>query len=354
MFLTFAFKISDLFMTKILVTGGSGFLGKAIIAELTDPASPINPELIRVFDIKEYSGPERDHIEFFKGDIRDYYCIAEACRNIDIVIHSAAIVDWGTKSTEEVLAVNVTGTENIINACKEMGIKYLVYTSSLDAIFGGKTLLNIDESIGYPDKHPTSYCQSKHLAEKRVLESNNPDLKTCALRPSDIYGEDDPYHIGSLINMAKGGFYIRLGNGKSKSQHVYVRNIAYAHLLAAKALLNGNPVVGGEAYFITDASGSNFFHFFDRIIEGAGYKIWPKNLWLPRWFAMTLGTISEGIALLVRPFKYYNPKLSRFAVTYTCTDFTFNSEKAKNDFGFVPKYNEKEAIERTINFYRKV
>ena len=153
--------------------------------------------------------------------------------------------------------------------------------------------------------------------------------------------------------MAKGGFYIRLGDGKSKSQHVYVRNIAYAHLLAAKALLNGYPAVGGQAYFITDAPGSNFFHFFDRIIEGSGYKIWPKKLWLPRWFAMTLGTISEGIALLVRPVKYYNPKLSRFAVTYTCTDFTFNSEKAKRDFGFVPKYSEGEAFERTVSFYRK-
>jgi nucleoside-diphosphate-sugar epimerase len=340
-------------MTKILITGGSGFLGKALISELTDPASPVKPELIRVLDTKEYSGPERDRIEFFKGDIRDYYGVVDACKNIDLVIHSAAIVDWGTKSTEEVLAVNVNGTENVINACKEVGIKYLVYTSSLDAIFGGEPLVNIDESIAYPEKHPTSYCHSKFLAEKRVLESNGAQLNTCALRPSDIYGENDPYHIGSLINMAKGGFYIRLGDGKSKSQHVYVRNCAFAHILAAKTLLEGNPAVGGSAYFITDGPGSNFFHFFDRIVEGAGYKIWPKKLWLPRPLAMLLGVISEGIALVARPFKYYNPKLSRFAVTYTCTDFTFSSEKAKKDFGFVPKYSEEEAFQRTVRFYRK-
>ena len=187
-----------------------------------------------------------------------------------------------------------------------------------------------------------------------VRESNGTSLKTCSLRPSDIYGENDPYHIGSLLNMAKGGFYIRLGNGKSKSQHTYVGNIAYAHILAAKALMDGNTVVCGNAYLITDGPGTNFFHFFDRIVEGSGYKIWPKNLWLPRPLAMFIGAVSEGIAILVRPVKKYQPKMSRFAVIYTCTDFTFNSEKARKDFGFIPKYIEEEAFKRTVDFYRKV
>ena len=340
-------------MTKILVTGGSGFLGKAIIAELYDPAAPVKADLVRVFDTQEYSGTEKDKIEFIRGDVRNFNSLLDAARDIDVVIHSAAIVDWGTKSAEEVLSVNVKGTENVIRACKEQNIRNLVFTSSLDAIFGGKPLVNIDETITYPEKHPTSYCTSKFLAEKLVLSANDGSLKSCALRPSDIYGENDPYHIGSLLGMVKGGFYIRLGNGRSKSQHVYVRNIAHAHLLAAKALLENNDTVHGNAYFITDGPGSNFFHFFDRIIEGAGYKIRPGNLWLPRWFAMSVGAISEGIALLVRPIKYYNPKMSRFAVTYTCTDFTFSSEKAKKDFGFVPKYSEQEAFERTTAFYRK-
>ena len=151
--------------------------------------------------------------------------------------------------------------------------------------------------------------------------------------------------------MAKGGFYIRLGDGKAKSQHVYVRNIAHAHVLAAHALMNDNEAVCGQTYLITDGPGSNFFKFFDGIVEGAGYRIWPKNLWLPRSFAMFLGAISEGIAFLVRPIKQYTPKLSRFAVTYTCTEFTFSSEKAKRDFGFIPKYSEKEAFERTVKYY---
>jgi nucleoside-diphosphate-sugar epimerase len=339
-------------MTKILVTGGSGFLGKAILDELTGSDSPVKPSFIRVFDMRVDGVHPDSRVEFVRGDIRDFAAVAEACKGIDLVIHSAAIVDWGSFSFEDLYAVNVGGTENILKACTNQHVRHLVFTSSLDAIFGGKPLININESLPYPEEHPTAYCASKFLSEKAVLESNRQDFTTCALRPSDIYGEHDPYHIGSLIAMARGGFYIRLGNGRARSQHVYVRNIAHAHLLAARALLDHNQAVAGNAYLITDGEGTNFFKFFDRIVEGAGYRIRPRNLWLPRPLAMAIGAISECIAFLIRPVKRFTPKMSRFAVTYTCTDFTFSSEKAKKDFGFTPKYSEEQAFRRTVDFYR--
>jgi len=287
------------------------------------------------------------------GDIRNPKDVTEACKGVDIVMHTAAVIDWGTKPKSEVLSINVGGTENIIKACIENNVPNLVYTSSLDAIYRGKPLIDIDESLPYPEKHQTSYCESKYLAEKLVIEANSDKLKTCVLRPSDIYGEEDPYHIGSLIDMAKTGFYIRLGNGKSKCQHVYVGNMAHAHILSAKALMENNKAVLGQVYFITDGPGTNFFKYFDKIIIGIGYKFWPKNLWLPKWISYPMASISEFMALLISPIKKYNPKFSRFAVTYTCTDFTFNSNKAKADFGFIPKYSEEEAIKRTISFYKK-
>jgi hypothetical protein len=90
------------------------------------------------------------------------------------------------------------------------------------------------------------------------------------------------------------------------------------------------------------------------VVIGAGYKIFPKNLWLPKGLAYTIGSISEFIAVLMRPIKKYNPKFSRFAVTYTCTDFTFSAKKAENGFGFKPKYGDRLSLEKTIAFYRKV
>jgi len=338
---------------KILITGGTGFLGKAVVRELISDQALLKAEEIRIYDLNDILDFQDDRLTFIKGDIRDYETLKQACTNIDMVIHTAAIVDWGTKSEEEVLSVNTTGTENVIRACRENGILYLVHTSTLDVVFTGKPLVNIDESLDYPKDHVTMYCKSKTLAEKAVIGANNEQLKTVALRPSDIYGEADPYHMDSLIDMAKGGFYVRLGDGKSKCQHIYVGNMAHALIMAGRALMDGNEKIRGEVYFITDGSGTNFFHFFDRIVEGAGYKIWPKNLWIPRGVAYSMGSMSEAVAFLIRPIKKYYPKFSRFAVTYTCNDFTFSSKKAKEDFGFEPKYSAEKALQRTIDHYRK-
>ena len=338
---------------NILLTGGSGFLGKAIVDELISADSPIPVKELRILDSNNHMGWSDDRIRFIKGDVRDREIVDIATEGVDLVIHSAAIVDWGTKSKETVMSVNLGGTRNLIEAAKSNSVKAFVFTSSLDVLFEGKTLRDVDEDHPYPQKHSTAYCRSKYLAEIEVLNSNAKAFPTAVLRPSDIFGEGDPFHIGSLVDMAKGGFYVRLGNGKTKSQHVYLGNIAYAHLQLSHALLTENTKVPGNSYFITDGPGSNFFHFFDQIVLASGYKIWPENLWIPRIPAYILGAISEIIAVLVRPFKYYNPKMSRFAVTYTCTDYTFTSEKAIRDFGFSIRYNEKEAFQRTIAYWQK-
>lgn len=338
---------------NILITGGSGFLGKRIVEEFRMTDAPLIPGLIRVFDINDYKGEYDGRVEFVKGDIQDYDLLEMACMDIDIVIHAAAIIDWGTKSKEEVLSVNVGGTENVIKACKKTGIKYLVVTSSLDAVFTGNPLVDIDENQPYPETHATIYCESKKLTELAAIHANNENLEVVILRPADIYGEADPYHIDSLIDMVRKGFYVRLGNGRSNCQHVYVGNMAYAHVLVAAALWNGNKKVPGEIYFITDGKGANFFKFFDQVVAGAGYKIFPKNLWLPHGLAYSIGAFSEAVSVLMRPVKKYNPKFSRFAVTYTCTDYTFSAQKAERDFGFIPKYSTKQALANTIAYYAK-
>ena len=337
---------------NILVTGGSGFLGKAIVQEFLLAGSPVQIGVIKVYDLKPFESGSDSRVEYIKGNICHWQDLSQACQGIDIVIHTAAIVDWGTKSPKEVYETNFVGTQNVVKACKENNVPMLVFTSSLDTVITGRPLVNIDESQPYPDKHLNMYCESKCLAEKLVMAENNDSFRTMVLRPSDIWGERDPYHVPPLINMAKSGFYVRIGDGTAQNQHVYVRNMAWAHVLAAKALVERNEKVAGKAYFITDGAGANFFTFFDDIILRSGYKIWPQNLWLPKGFLYALGAMSEYIAFAIRPIKYYVPKLSRFAVMYTTTDFTFTADKARQDFGFSPKYSDEEAMEKTVGYFR--
>ena len=189
---------------NILITGGSGFLGSRIVEEFLTTKSPLKPKTVKVYDKKDFEGPRLEEIVFIKGDIRDYELLELACEDVDIIIHCAAIIDWGTKSRKEVLDVNVKGTENVIKICKKKDIHHLVFTSSLDAVFTGSPLVDIKEDINYPKTYHSVYCESKVLGEKVVLQSRN-DLNVCILRPSDIYGEADPYHIDSLVDMAKKG-----------------------------------------------------------------------------------------------------------------------------------------------------
>ncbi len=337
----------------VLITGGSGFLGKSVVAEIFAEDSVLHPKEVRLLDLVPYTGDYTDRIQFISGDIRDKGTLNKAFNGVDLVIHSAAIIDWGLRDESEVLDVNLRGTENVIRACLDQGVNGLVFTSSLDAVYTGRPLVDIDEDQPYPTGKQNAYCRSKTEGEKLVLKAHGDKLKTCVLRPSDIYGEADPYHIDPLIEMSENGFYMRLGDGSSKCQHVYVGNMAHAHLLAGEALLKGDEHVGGNAYFITDGPGKNFFLFFDEIIRRAGYRIWPKNLWLPKSIAYPLASLTELFALILKPFKKIDVKFNRFAVAYTCNDFTFSAGRAKNDFGYSPKYELEECLNRTAAYYRK-
>ena len=152
---------------NILLTGGAGFLGTAIIFELLDASSPLPLKSLRILDLQVPANNSDDRISFIKGDVTDPDLVLKACDGIDLVIHSAAIVDWGTKSEKEIMGVNYQGTLNVIEACRSCKVKALVFTSSLDVLYDGNPLVNVNEETPYPERHSTSYCESKYLAELR-------------------------------------------------------------------------------------------------------------------------------------------------------------------------------------------
>ncbi len=351
----------------VLVTGGAGYLGRVLVHELLEPHG--NTDLVarrvRVLDRVSFAaaartdhrdylvGPEDPRVEELQGDIRDQDLLRRACEGVDLVFHCASVVDWGHHPLSYLRDVNLEGTRRVVHACREAGVRALVYTSTEDVIFTGAPIRGGDESLPFPSRHVNGYCETKAAAEQFVLRSNGPGLRTTALRPGGIWGEADPFHVSALLQMAQRGAFVRLGDGASRSLQVYVHNVAHAHVLAGRSLLSAEPTAAGKVYFVTDSPAANFFDYFEPVVRGAGGRVLPRWLSVPRGLAYGLGALMDGAAWALRPVIRLTPQLSRFAVTYTCQDFIFSGKRARQELEYEPIFSEAESYARTTDWFRE-
>ena len=162
---------------KALVTGGGGFLGKAIVRLLLTRGDEV-----RSFSRGDYPELVALGVAQFQGDLADPEALFRAAAGCDIIFHVAARAGiWG--SYADFYRANVTGTENVIAACLNHGIGRLVYTGSPSAVFDGRDVEGGDESLPYPDHYEAHYPATKAMAEKLVLAANSSTLATVSLRP---------------------------------------------------------------------------------------------------------------------------------------------------------------------------
>jgi len=261
-----------------------------------------------------------------------------------VVFQTAAAV-WDTKTPKHMYeAVNVQGNRTVVNVCRELGIRRLVYTSTIDVVVDGrKPIVDGDESLPYPKKMPRdAYSRTKIEAERLVLSANGPELATCALRPVGMYGPRDRYHLGNMVAMARKGNRLRLGNGKARFSHVYSENAAHAHSCAALHLFPGSSV-GGQAYFIGDHyPASNFFDFMEPFLEAL--ELPPPRRSIPYPVAYGLACVAEKVAP--------RSNLNRFAVVQTCVDHTYRHDKSERDFGYQPIVSAEDSFSRSLEDLR--
>ncbi|HSI86742.1 MAG TPA: NAD-dependent epimerase/dehydratase family protein, partial [Candidatus Methylacidiphilales bacterium] len=232
-------------MKKVLVTGGGGFLGRAIVQRLVARGDTVR-SLARA-DYPELTGWG---VEVVRGDIEDLDTVERATEGVDIVYHVAAKAGvWGTRAS--FYGPNVHGTDNILQACWKNGITRLVHTSSPSVVFDGRDIEGADESLPYPKKFHAYYPETKALAEKTVLAANGKRLATVSLRPHLIWGPGDNHLIPRILARGKTGGLRRVGRRPNLVDSVYIDNAVDAHILAGERLDIGSPVAG-KAYFITN------------------------------------------------------------------------------------------------------
>ncbi len=337
---------------RVLVTGGSGFVGTNLVSELLDRGYQV-----RSFDRVPSPLPEHPRLQTVVGDITNADDVAGAIGTaqdtVDTVFHTAAIIDLmgGGSVTDEYrersFAVNVGGTENLVHAGQIAGVKRFVYTASNSVVMGGQRISGGDETLPYTARFNDLYTETKVAAEKFVLAQNGVSgMLTCSIRPSGIWGRGDQTMFRKVFeNVIAGLVVVLIGNKNAKLDNSYVHNLIHGFILAGQHLVPGG-TAPGQAYFINDGDPINMFEFSRPVVEACG-RPWPK-IWVSGALVHKAVTVWQRLHFKVG---LTAPPLEPTAVERLYLDNYFSTAKAKRDLGYEPLFTTDEAMAECLPYY---
>lgn len=327
---------------KVLVTGGGGFLGGAIVRRLV-----ARGDTVRTLQRGDYPALAAMGIECVRGDLGDAALVQSAVRGCDAVIHTAAKAGvWGP--FDEYYRANVVGTRNVLAACRAAGVKRLVYTSSPSVVFDGRDEAGIDETAPYPTRYLAHYPRTKAEAERAVLAANGPDLATVALRPHLIWGPGDPHLLPRLVARAQSGKLRLVARDDNLVDSTYVDNAAHAHVLALDALSQADAPhrasCAGRAYFISNGEPLAMAELVNKLLAARGVP--PVTRTISPRLAYAAGAILEGLYKLLR--RRDEPPITRFVARQLSTSHWFDLTAARCDLDYVAEVSLEEGLSRIM------
>ncbi|WP_246028991.1 2-alkyl-3-oxoalkanoate reductase [Parashewanella tropica] len=322
-------------VSHVFVTGAGGFLGFAICQRLVTAGIKVTG-----FARGNYPKLEQLGVTMIQGDLAEPKAVTKAMQGCDMVFHVASKAGvWGSK--ESYFNPNVKGAENVIEACKANGIKYLVYTSTPSVTFDGQDENGIDESAPYAEHYMNFYGLSKSVAEKAVLEANNSDLKTVAIRPHLIWGPEDPHLVPRVLERGKAGRLKLVGKQDKLVDTIYIDNAAYSHILAALKLTDADSKCAGKAYFVSNDEPVTMANMLNQILGCA--QLPPVTKRVPVGVAYAVGAILESVYKLLN--KQEEPFMTRFVAKQLSCSHYYDIGAAKRDLGYQPIVTIAEGME---------
>ncbi len=344
---------------SILVTGGTGFLGRRLVERLLDAGHPV-----AVLGRTPAPDLARRGVRFVRASLDDASAVSAACAGIDTVFHVAAKVGvWGRY--EDFYRTNVLGTRAILAGCQKHGVPRLVYTSTPSVVYNGRDLAGADESLPLTTACPSPYPLTKAIAEREVLAAHSASLCTIALRPHLIWGVGDPHLVPRVLARARAGRLRIIGAGHNCVDMVHVANAVDAHLLAAQSLTSETQAfchplddkipkpsmvdekvchlmddkgarrqpAGGRAFFITNGEPVRLWEWINDLLRALGEP--PVTRHLSLRVATTVGAMCETLwrALPLRG----DPPMTRFIAAELAKDHWFDLTAARRDLGYVPR-----------------
>jgi nucleoside-diphosphate-sugar epimerase len=326
---------------KVLVTGGTGFVGRALVERLVERGDRV------VVLARGQAGTDLPAgAELHRGDVADMSSVGSASRGCGLVFHVAAKAGvWGPR--EEYRLANEVGTANVLEACRRHSIPRLVHTSTPSVVFDGTDMEGVDESVPYAPRFEAAYPETKAAAERAVLAANGPDLATVALRPHLVWGPGDRHLVPRLLARARAGSLALVGDGRNRVDATFVDNAVDAHLAAAERLAPGAPCAG-RAYFVGNGEPMALRDLVDRILAAAGLPAVTRTV--SPGTALLAGAILERLHAWFRPG--VEPRMTRFVAREMATAHWFDLGAAKRDLGWTPRVTTDEGMERLAAWIR--
>ncbi|KAM8977075.1 3 beta-hydroxysteroid dehydrogenase type 7-like [Pelodytes ibericus] len=349
-----------------LVTGGCGYIGEHIVKFLVREEYV---KEVRVFDICETDEIKRLNtdsvtVRLIKGDITDYNQVVKAIEGVHVAIHTAAMMDYlDILPYHKMETINVEGTQNIINACLALDVPYLVYTSSITAAgpnIHSEPMLRGTEETVYTGELLLAYGKTKAQAEKLAQQANGKQtrngnkLTTCVVRPSNLYGEKTPALLDSYKSAKAKKNQINYIEPENVDQnYVYVGNVAWMHVFAARQLQMKSDIMGGQVYYTYDDTPVRqryqllyeLYTGFDPTIQLGSH--------IPYWKMWLIIYVFNIVSFLVKPFWKLKPFMSIDILNLVVTTFSLDTDKAFRHFGYQPKYSYVEAKIRTSKWLKE-
>lgn len=284
---------------KILMTGGTGFLGRHVLRLAREHGHDVTIVSRNPGRVPELA----DQATLVAGDVREGHSLVEtfAAAAPDAVIHAAAIVDH---NEADLLTVNVGGTAEVLAACRAMpSPPRLVYVSS----------------FAVEDPPPTEYSRSKEAAEALIAAQD--DVPWVILRPTLIYGPDDGGTTPALVEALSGGVHVLPGGGAARISPVHVDDVAAAMIAAVE-----RDGVTGKRYRLGSADGISVRAYREAVRDATGGSA--------RFVTLPLALLGAGGALLSLLGK---PGPSRVAAFHRHGDHVVDNADAIADLGYAPR-----------------
>ena len=307
-------------MPTAFATGGSGFVGGALIRRLVRDGWTVRA-LARSNQSAE--AVEAAGAEAVRGDLDDTAAMRAGAEGADVFHHAAAKVeDFGDPADFE--RVTVQGTSNALAAAREAGVPRFVHVGTEAALMAGQPLVNVNETAPLRPNSPSPYPSSKAKAELAVRNANGNELETVVVRPRFVWGRGDTTLLPQIVSMTKAGKFAWIGGGGQLTATTHIDNTVEGLVLGAE---RGKP---GGVYFVTDGEPVVFREFVSDLIRTQGVE--PPTRTLPLGVAKAAAVASESAWKLLR--RTDRPPLTRFTVWVSALECTIDDSRARDELGY--------------------